>query len=248
MSNSFRLDSIYSMLLKKGKMSVEDLSETFMVTPTTIRRDLLVLEEKGYILRSRGFAEAIYVDNTPSIFQDEKRRIAKAASTFVQNGMSLALDSGTTVEETLRYIMETGKVTVLDIVTHSLPAALLASRQYQVSMPGGSVLPLNDALVGSDVETFYQNIKVDLAFLGSTGVNNTNGLTISYPLQISVKKKVVECSKQCIALMDSSKYLRSGIYVFCDFSDIDVLITVETDENKEQIERIGKEGVKIILV
>ena len=54
--------------------------------------------------------------------------------------------------------------------------------------------------------------------------------------------------KKKIALLDSSKFLRRGIYEFCSFSDIDVLITVETKQNKEQIDRIRKTGIKIILV
>ena len=49
MGNAYRLDQIYNILLKKKSSTVEDLADSFHVTPTTIRRDLLELEEQGLI-------------------------------------------------------------------------------------------------------------------------------------------------------------------------------------------------------
>lgn len=46
MANSFRIDQIYALLMKNTRVSVEELSQKFGVTPMTIRRDLLVLEDR----------------------------------------------------------------------------------------------------------------------------------------------------------------------------------------------------------
>ncbi len=248
MSNPYRLNQIYASLLKNGSASVNQLAQEYQVTPTTIRRDLILLEEKGMIVRSRGSAYLREAPVTADLFLEEKKRIAKEATRFVGNHMSLILDSGTTVEALVSELMNDSSLTSLNIVTHSLTTALKASKQFLVSMPGGAVLNEYESLVGPYVDKFFEEINADVAFLGSTGIQDCNGLTVSYPLQISVKKKEVSAAKKKIALLDSSKFLRRGIYEFCSFSDIDVLITVETKQNKEQINRIRKTGIEIILV
>mgnify|MGYP000772548353 CR=1 FL=1 len=251
MSNSYRLDQIYSLLLRNGKASVDELAQCFNVTSTTIRRDLLLLEDRGLIYRTRGYAYIVDSNalSTSGILEEEKKRIAEAAMNYVQLPMSIAMDSGSTVYAVCDELINrfsTNQNHMLDIVTHSLSIALRASKYFQVSMPGGAVM--QDTLVGVDVSDFYQKINVDLTFLSSTGVNNCNGLTVSYPLQLSVKEKTAACAKKRIAVLDSSKFIKRGIYTFCNFKDIDIMITVETDDNKEQLDYIYKQGVDIVTV
>ena len=248
MSNSFRLDQIYTLLLHKERLTVEELAQTFKVTPTTIRRDLLVLEERNLIHRTRG---AVMLSQDPrrttNFLLDEKKRIAAAASRFLSDTMSVILDSGTTVAAFVDYILESNNFDKINFITHSPQTALRVSAKYAVSLPSGCLMPQSDYIVSYDVENFYRSVNVDLAVLSSTGVHDCPGLTISFPLQLNVKKSAAECANKRIALLDSSKYFRRGIYVFCDFQDIDTLVTVETEENKPQLDRISKLGTDIIL-
>lgn len=245
------MEKIYTMLLNRGKISVDELSAVFQVTPTTIRRDLIMMEEQGLASRTRGYA--VSCDDTkrvadPDFFRSEKRRIAEAAKTFVSNGMSLVLDAGSTVQTVADMLLESPDITNLDIVTNSLSIALKLSKDFRVSMPGGSVLPGNGVVAGVDVDNFFSNINVDLAFLGTTGIFGCNGLTVSYPLHMSVKKNIVACANQRIAVLDSSKFIGRGIFTFCEFKNLDVMITVKTDENEAKLEEIEKMGVKLVLV
>ncbi len=249
MSNSYRLDQICTYLIHCDKASVDQLAEEFQVTPTTIRRDLLLLEERGLILRSRGYASIADTPcRSPLFLEDEKRRIAKAASKLITADMALSLDSGTTVSTLVDELLARDDLDRLNIVTHSPAIAIQASKMFNVSLLGGSLLPNFDFVVGFDTEEYYRKIHVDLAILGSTSVYNCGGLTVSYPLQLNVKKCAAACASKRVALLDSSKYFRRGIYVFCEFSQLDTLITVETDENAQQLDLIAKEGVEIILV
>lgn len=248
MKNSYRLDQIYSILLKTRTATVEQLATQFHVTPTTIRRDLLVLEEQGLIYRTRGYANILETNDTANVFEAEKDRIAKSAVKFINDDMTVAMDSGSTVRAICDCLIKENSIQSLDIVTHSLDVAMRLGGTYRVSMPGGVMMASYNALVGMNVENFYRDINVDVAFLGTTGINNCNGLTVSDPLQLEVKKRCVQCAGKRIAVATSSKYLRRGIYVVCDFSEIDVLITVKTPENEPMLERISKKGVDIILV
>jgi len=249
MSNSYRLDRIYNMLLQKKSVSVEELSDCFHVTPTTIRRDLLELEERKLIYRTRGSAFLLETGmSEANIFMEEKKRIAEAAAKYVCAGMSIALDSGSTVRTLADHLIADQSMGNLDFVTHSPEIAIRVCKRFNVSIPGGSLTPNSEFMVGVEVEDFYKKINVDVAFLGSTGVYNCAGLTVSYPLQLQVKKYSALCADKRIALLDSSKFSRRGIYVFCEFKDIDTLITVQTKENEAQLKRIADLGVEIVLV
>lgn len=249
MSNAYRLDQIYSYLMTNKSATVEELSQSFRVTPMTIRRDLLVLEEKGLINRRRGSAQIIESQvNTGDFFQDEKRRIARKAAEFITEDMAILLDSGTTTGALVDYMLERDPIKNVNFVTHSLSHAIHLSSKYSVSIPGGAILPESHFIICSDVEGFYRSVNADLAFLGSTGVYNCSGLTIGYPIELGSKKASAQCSQKRIGMMNSSKYYRRGIYVFCDFQDLDTLITVETEENRPELDRISKLGTEIILV
>lgn len=251
MSNSYRIEKIYDLLLVRKKVSVNELAEMFHVTPTTIRRDLIAMEEKGLAGRMRGFAVAISDtarEAGVNLFVEEKRRIAEAAKKYVKNGMSLVLDAGTTVETFAETLVEDGAIDDLDIVTNSLAIGLKTGRHFRVAMPGGIVLSNSACLVGMDVESFFSNIHVDVAFLGTTGIEGSDGLTVSYPLHLTVKKQMVACARKRIALLDSSKFSFTGIFTFCNFSDLDVMITVKTDSNEKDLEEIASRGVELVLV
>lgn len=249
MGNSYRLDQIYSILLRDKTASVEALAETFHVTPTTIRRDLLLLEEQHLIYRTRGSAFLMESDQSEAgVFVEEKKRIAEAAAAYIVPGMSIALDSGSTVGTLADHLVNDPNMHTLDFITHSPSIAMQISKRFNTSIPGGSLLPEGEFMVGVEVENFYKQVNVDVAFLASTGVLNCSGLTVSFPLQLQVKKYSAMCADKRIALLDSSKFMRRGIYVFCDFKDIDVLITVKTPENAAQLERIANLGVDIVCV
>lgn len=249
MSNAYRLDQIYNTLLKNRTATVEDLAKSFHVTPTTIRRDLLELEERNLIYRTRGAAFLLETRMADAnIFMEEKRRIAAAAASYVSNGMSIALDSGTSIMALACHMVDDPELTSVDFITHSPKVALEVSKKFHVSLPGGALTPHLEFLVGQETEEFYKKINADVAFMGSTGVFNCAGLTVPNPLQLAVKQHSANCADKRIALLDSGKFSRRGIYVFCDFKDIDILITVKTKDNEAQLERIADLGVDIMLV
>ena len=249
-SNSLRLDQIYSLLLKKGSVTVEELSDSFHVTPTTIRRDLLVLEERKLIYRSRGSASLRdAADTSKDILRAEKIRIAKKAAQFVEPDMALSLDSGSTNRFLAEELLcdERFRYEELNIVTYSLRTALTTSQKFNVSIPGGAVFTAQDAMLGLEVENFYKKINVDVAFVGSTGVRDCSGPTVSYPVQLPVKQAAASCGARRIVLLDSQKFIRRGVYVICEWQNIDTLVTIQTPENEEQLEKIAKCGTHIVL-
>src|ERR1041385_2550632 len=122
-----RQHAIEEQLRQKGKVTVEELTLTFRVSPPTIRTDLTRLEEQGLLRRTHG--GAIAVGNTlyeppyaerAILRQAEKRAIARAAAGLVHEGETLLLDAGTTCYEIALLLKEFRALTV---VTNSLASA-----------------------------------------------------------------------------------------------------------------------------
>ena len=67
MHRSERIMQIKDILLDQGKVFVEDLCSRFEVSEVTIRKDLNLLEEEGYVQRIYGGA-IMTSENTDSIF------------------------------------------------------------------------------------------------------------------------------------------------------------------------------------
>ena len=255
MSNkgNYRQDAIMKLLLQKKSAAVDELSKMFSVTPTTIRRDLLELEANHQIVRPRGYAflseDHDTDDNTYRIgmFQSEKQRIAKRALQMIHNNSSILLDSGTTLLELAKELNSHKELTNSCIITNGLDIALSLSNFSTVSMPPGVVHHYSKTIYGVKTAEFFSGIHADIAFIGSCGILHTVGPTISTPFLLDIKQKMIQVSNKVVLLIDSSKFLSSGFYPFCGFNEIDTLITVETEENKESIDRLRDEGIEVIL-
>ena len=99
-----RRDEIIRMLKESRSLSVQDLSEHFNVSGTTIRTDLTVLEEQGYLRRTHG--GAVLPQPPASYFRElgiqersrlkEKQAIAEAALQYVSPYDTILIDNGTT--------------------------------------------------------------------------------------------------------------------------------------------------------
>ena len=240
MGNLSRLDHIMKLLMQRKKISVEELASILNVTPTTIRRDLLVLEEKHQITRTRGYAlfnDEYHVQYNghlrTELFYDEKQRIASKALELVHSHSSIFLDSGTTVLEFAKAI---------DI-------AQALYNNNQIFMPGGVLHHYSKVLFGINTASYFKDINADIAFMGTNGLLNSPGLTVSIPHFLDIKKNMINSATKVVGMADSSKFMCNGIYTYCNYEDLNVLITVKTEENEGALERLAGRypGLEIVL-
>lgn len=137
----------------------------------------------------------------------------------------------------------------ISIITNSIPVASLLSqnRNYEITISGGVLQHNNMSIIGPDADAFFERILVNTAFIGSTGVYPSLGLTVSSPFHVSVKRKMISSANRVIALIDSSKFSTIGINVFCTFDQLSTIITVRTEENSKIIDDLIDRGVDIVL-
>lgn len=255
MNKNNRQNRIYNLLTKYETMTVEDLSEILKVSAATIRRDLTSLEEKKLVLRTYG--KAHFVENrarhsTRDLSTSEKQKISEEALHFIKDGASIIIDAGTTTFELAKALLKKQRTFQnVNIVTNELSTANILSGTFRVTMPGGLIFSEESIKyqVGNTTCRFFDEINADILFLGSTGIKNTSGLTVSNPLLVEVKKKMVEAANLVIALVDSQKFLNNGLFQVIDYSFVDILITIQSPENLEQLERLKKfEHLQVLTI
>lgn len=248
-----RRDKIVKKIQSEGSVRVDELSEEFDVSTVTIRNDLEFFEEKGLIDRTYGGAllrNNVY--NDPSIEEkkkinvNEKKLIGEYAASMINEGESIILDSGSTTREIALRLEEN---TNLTIMTNALNIGLeLAGLSgLEVMLTGGVLREKSYSLVGPEAESTMQNYYFDTLFLGVDGLDLSNGLTTSNPLEAQLNRKMVERSNKVIAVTDSSKFGRHSFSYICDLDSIDTVITDDGIANDFE-NRLIKRDIMVVKV
>ena len=251
-----RAQQIMQELLRSGRVVVEDLARQFDVSPSTIRRELRVLESKGLLRRTHGgaitIAPMLYEPfRHLSSFQEqeeqragEKRRIGLAAAALIGDGETISIGAGTTTTQVARSLVHRKGITV---VTNSVNVAMeLSNRQdLKVFVSGGYLSGDWFALVGPTAMSSVTELFVDKAFIGVDGIHAELGLTTNYPDQATVHRAMLRQARQRIVVADHGKIGMVGRALIAMPSEINILIT-DDGASDESIAGFAAKGVQVL--
>ncbi len=256
LSAAARQKKVIEVIYDKGNVEVSDLCKWFNISEMTARRDLAILDEKGIIRRvhggattnlGRSYEPPFLLRSSANI--ENKNRIARRAAEIIQSGSSIALDSGTTVLETVKHFRDKRNLT---IVTSCLITASEVIKNFAVGsdirliISGGIVRANELSLVGSFPQTVYSNLHVDVAFLGTGGVHSEEGLTEFNLEDAEVKQSIIRCAKRRIVLADSSKF---GVIALNHIAPLEKIDTIITDKQValDMVDAIRNKGIEVII-
>ena len=249
-----RLDQITALLVEQGRVSVSDLSERFSVSPVTIRNDLGTLEQQGRLVRTHGGAMSLPASGIDlpafalrkELHLPQKEQIGQAAAALVRDGDSIALDASTTAWQIARHLKDRRELT---IVTNGLFVALefLDSPSVTVVMPGGSLRAASASLVGDQGASILDRYHVQKGFFGAGGFTLEEGLTDTSQYEVELKRRMVQRSKQRIAVIDSSKW---GQVAFASLAGVHELDHVISDQGAppDMVDELRSAGIRVTLV
>jgi DeoR family fructose operon transcriptional repressor len=100
----------------------------------------------------------------------------------------------------------------------------VTSQNHLISV-GGSVDPLTFATMGTQTLGFIEKIRMDMAFLGTSGFAEHNGPSSNSLDDVEIKHKIIQNSRLNFVLTDSSKANSSSLSQYANWHDIDYLIT-----------------------
>lgn len=206
-----RHNEIVQRLRAAGSVSVGELADTFAVSHETIRRDLKLLSDLGYLdvvhggAARRGMME-------PSIEQrgeenaEGKAAIARTAAGMVPDAGTVLIDSGTTTAAlTYELVGRPG----LTVCTNSLNHALTLCRVQgnRIIMLGGEVDNNDEATFGAGTATGIDSVRADIAFIGVGGFAEDGGMT-DYSVVASETRGKMILAGRAYLLADHTKFTR----------------------------------------
>ncbi|MCE5171014.1 DeoR/GlpR family DNA-binding transcription regulator [Paenibacillus profundus] len=244
-----RLVAILQHLQVNKRIEVDEICELLSVSRDTARRDIIKLEERGCIVRTRGGAILPTISkempNYEQRLQKEttsKQAIGRLAASLLHDEDYLYVDSSTTVRYVGEYMTTKRNV----VVTNSIDmAGMLASKdEARIHLLGGLLYNGQRMVYGARAIEMMSDYHLDKAFLGTCGLS-LGGLTTDFEEESYLIRQVIRKADQVIVLADHSKFGKTMFHRVTGLEDIDLIITNrEPDEEwKRQLHEVGVELV-----
>ena len=233
-----RKQQILELMRKNGRaVTVEQLCRALFASGATIRRDLKGLEENRLIFRTHGGAVLVEGSSAedPLAFRENqnsirKRVIADQAFKYIRDGMTLFLDSSTTVASLAKKL---ARFNDLNIVTNGVKTSMLLSDLPNIRLmcTGGNLRGSSKSLVGPFAKDFVSHYNADLAFLSCRGFSVENGASETSEEEYCVKRQFIDNSKKAILMCDTSKFNMDFMCRLAPLSDFYEVITEQKSVN-----------------
>jgi DeoR family transcriptional regulator, fructose operon transcriptional repressor len=247
-----RRERIQEYLLRYKIATNSALSELLDVSEATIRRDLELLEDEGFLERTHG--GAILRLSTPvepeyllraQRYTEEKQKIGAKAAAMIEDGDIIFLNSGTTTTQIIRNIRSNADVIV---ITNNLSAALeVGMVSYQLVLLGGNFQNKSNSVAGRFTNDNINTVYATKSFIGVDGINLKYGWTVPSNLEAEViRSMIARTLGPVIAVSDHSKW---GNVANFEVARIDQIHRLITDDGLSPQARAALEGrsVEVIL-
>lgn len=239
MKKQQRFKQIVDYLKDRKLATVEELVPHVNVSPATIRRDLVELDDQGVVRRTHGgvtlnnfVATQLSFQEKNELFKSEKTKICKEASQLIEGGHAIILDAGTTTMEIAKNITHLP----LRVITPDLRIALFLSqfKQIEVIVFGGKIDSSSQSCIGEHARRLLQSITTDIAFISCNFWNIEHGVTAPTEHKSTLKIDMMKSAKKNVLVADSSKYGNSSLYKIAELEQFEEIYTDENINLQEQ--------------
>jgi DeoR/GlpR family transcriptional regulator of sugar metabolism len=236
------------MVAQGGAARVADLAHRFDVDSSTIRRDLMALEERGAIRRVYGGAVAI--ESPPRTDLDlaadtAAARMGRAIADMVDEGETVFLGPGRLCLEVARGLSERSQLTV---VTNGLEIAywIASHTPHTVIATGGQVQGRDLGLAGELARASLTRLRADHVVLELGGVSAVGGITDDDLQQAEIARALLGTGSEIIALVPADRVGGVAAAYIAPASDVDVVVT-SREAPSAHLWDLSELGVRVVL-
>ena len=255
MLTSKRHSDILRLFEENERMTTKELSELLNSSPTTIRSDLNYLESLNLIKKFHGGATLVkqketindlIFSNREHLNNKEKNLITDEALNHISDGQCIILDASST---SLVLSKKLNRFSRLTVITNGIYNMLVLKDMPNINLIfiGGVVTKDSGSIEGLLGEDLVRNISADTIFFSAHNFSLNEGATDFNIYEVSLKKLMVERAKKKVALLDSTKLGASSVASFCDFGNIDLLIT-DSNSDRVIVKEYEEHGLNVKIV
>ncbi len=225
-----RIQAIYSLLEEKSSISVEELAKELGVSKQTIRRDLIVMEDRRMLKRHYGGVstndnqskeKSMHVKNL--FYNDEKLKIARTAATLIKDNNVVYIDGGSTTAHIVDYIESRNILIITQAVNVIKHLVELNNKDFKCLTMGGHLKSSTNMLIDGKTFEDVRELYFDIAFIGANGIHDDIGFSATDDLEAKLKRTIIHNSNRSYVLADSSKFGKITNFKFANLSDSDLI-------------------------
>lgn len=220
-----RRDQIAHRISRGQPVVSGNLAAEFGVSEDAIRRDLRALAQQGLCRRVYGGALPLSPASSPLVVRrgedrKQKHALAEVAAGLIRPGMTLFLDTGSTVAELAALLPARPG---LRVVTNSLPAAaaLMHRTDLTLVMIGGGVDPVTGGCTDSAALSRLGLYRFDLSFFGACALSLTEGLAGFDLADVDFKRLLLERSAATALMMTNAKLETAAPHAIAGLAAVD---------------------------
>ncbi|MCJ7874150.1 DeoR/GlpR family DNA-binding transcription regulator [Marinovum sp. 2_MG-2023] len=246
MKRDDRQQAIMDLLVTRGEVDLDALSDHFQVSRMTIHRDLDDLETAGLLRKIRGGATIRSGTQFESDFRFRERQdraaktaMAEAAQHLVEPGMTVMINDGSMAAILGQLLVSKRPLTVI-----SNNAAVIDTLRAE---PGITLIALGgvysakfNAYLGKVTEDSLAGLRADICFISAPAVA---GLEVFHMDDTVVRAKLamMDQAAQRVLLVNHSRFDQVALHRLAGLSDFDHIITdtAPAPESRAALDRAG---------
>ena len=227
-----RQAEIRRRLVASERVIAGDLAQEFGVSEDTIRRDLRELAAAGQCIRVYGGALPVPAPDLSLTERygtgiERKRRLGLAMAGFVERGMTVFLDAGSTNLAAVQVLPDNLDLTIVTHAPH-IAAAVIDRTGLRLLMIGGKVDAKVGAATGAQAMREMEQLRPDIAFIGACAVSGVTGVTAFDAEDAEFKRLVTRQSRTTLVAAVNEKIGTAAPYPVFPLSAFDHII-IESD-------------------
>jgi DeoR family transcriptional regulator, fructose operon transcriptional repressor len=246
-----RQRQIMTLLQENGALRIGDLTEMFDVSDETVRRDLAALEDQGLLTRTRGgaLAESVQLETSFQRRMRENGRaklaIARIAASYVEDGSTIIIDSGSTMAHLVRQLRSKRDLVVItNGITHV--EDLLSNPTLTVVVTGGMIRRATMGAGGPLAVEALSSLHADHTFIATHGFSADGGMTYPSFEEVAAKRAMISAGADVTLLADGTKSGRASMVKVAPLTQVNRVITSQPISVSEQ-SKIRDLGVELII-
>ena len=249
-----RHQAILDMLKQNKRISVDEITQKFNISPESARRDLRLLDEQGLLKKTHGGAIPVHqvaLGKPPKItgkditeVKPNYMAIAKKAVSMIQPNDVVFITSATVGYFMVQNIPENLKIRV---VTNSIVIAEELRKKDHVSiiLLGGEMDNKGNCYDAFAID-MIKHLRFDKCFITSAFISPEFGLSIQISQAISFWNALIDSSKECIGLYPTEKIGFDSVVSICPANRLNKLIT-DWDASEEDLSAFDEQGIEVII-
>lgn len=230
-------------------IDLNELCKRLNASRSSIRRDLIELEQEGVVRRVHGGAISLQVRDEVLDFgrlssscHEEKIQIGKRAAHSIEDGQTVLLGGGSTVVEVARNLFDRP----IQVITNSIPVAQVFwdCKRVEVTLTGGYLYPRLGVQLGPICERMLSSIAADIVVMGVRGITES-GISDTNTLVVESIRAMIKAARKVVIVADHSKFGRNAMVHVANLADIDVVVSDDglAPEFREMLQNNGVEFV-----